>query len=116
MCNYLIYGYVGFDKEKFEVDSLEKDIDLVKGKNNFKKVTELKKLYPNVKFLLSVGGFRDLKDEEKYLEVVSTTLPFTSKKRILNIYLKFCTNFSKVFKMYEEHSRSNDAYFFLAFW
>lgn len=71
MCNYLVYGYIGFDAEKFEVQSLDKDIDLEKGQNNFKLVTQLKKQYPSVTFLLSVGGFRDKENPEKYLEVVS---------------------------------------------
>lgn len=50
----------------------ELDTDKNKGKELFKQITALKLFQPNLQVLLSIGGFEDDEDKEKYLEVVST--------------------------------------------
>jgi len=94
MCHYLIYGYVGLDDDKYFVKSLEKTVDLDekgKGKNNLKAVTALKKMFPALKILLSVGGFADEDEPEKYLKVLESP-----KKRG-----EFITSFVKMIKDYD---------------
>lgn len=71
VCNYLVYGYIGIDDDDYKAESLDKSLDTEKGKNLFKTVTDLKKQYPALKVLLSVGGFADHETPEKYLKAVS---------------------------------------------
>jgi len=73
MCDYLYYGYVGIDDDKYKLESLDKDLDLEKGKDNLRAVTNLTKTYRNVQTVLSVGGFADTKNVEKYLKVLEST-------------------------------------------
>ncbi len=60
---------MGVDETTSTVVSLDKDLDMEEGLNNFKNVTDLKKQYPSIKVLLSVGGFADT--SHQYLTVVS---------------------------------------------
>jgi len=77
-CTHLVYGYVGMDDDKYKVKSLDPKLDLPEskdvkgGKGNFKSITALKKAYPSLTILLSVGGNADTEDPDKYLSVVST--------------------------------------------
>lgn len=77
-CTHLVYGYVGFDDDKFKAKSLEPKLDLPEskdvkgGRGNLKSITALKKAYPSLTILLSVGGNADTEDPDKYLTVVST--------------------------------------------
>lgn len=77
-CTHLVYGYAGIDDDKFKAISLDPKRDLPEskevkgGKANFKSITALKKAYPSLTILLSVGGNADTEDPDKYLTVVST--------------------------------------------
>lgn len=81
-CTHLVYGYVGIDDDKFKAISLDPKLDLPEskdvkgGKGNFKSITALKKAYPSLTILLSVGGNADTEDPDKYLSVVSTNTSF----------------------------------------
>lgn len=72
-----MYGYAGIDDDKFKAKSLDPKLDLPEskdvkgGKGNFKSITALKKAYPSLIILLSVGGNADVDDPEKYLTAVS---------------------------------------------
>lgn len=76
-CTHLVYGYVGIDDSKYKAKSLDPKLDLPEskdvkgGKGNFKAITALKKIYPSLTILLSVGGNADVDDPEKYLTAVS---------------------------------------------
>lgn len=76
-CTHLIYGYAGIDDDKYKAKSLDPKLDLPEskdvkeGKGNFKAITALKKAYPGLTVLLSVGGNADSEDPEKYLDAVS---------------------------------------------
>lgn len=66
-CNFLIYGYAGIDAEDYKIISLE-----LPGGNH---INDLRKKFPHVRFLLSVGGDRDLNaegvaDSGKYLSLL----------------------------------------------
>ncbi|KAH8404876.1 hypothetical protein KR222_007841 [Zaprionus bogoriensis] len=67
-CTHVIYGYVGIDSETFEVKSLNQPLDYQQ--RHLAAVTSYKDKFPYVKFLLSVGGDRDLEHEEKYLKLL----------------------------------------------
>lgn len=74
LCNYIIYSFVGLENEKYKIKSLDEDLDTEKGKNNFRAVTNLKIINPQLKVLVSVGGFWDEDEPEKYLKSVRKTL------------------------------------------
>ncbi|XP_013099267.2 chitinase-like protein Idgf3 isoform X1 [Stomoxys calcitrans] len=69
-CTHLVYGYVGIDPETFEIISLNVQRDVKK--RHFAAVTELKDRYPSTKFLLSVGGDKDLNKPEKYINLLES--------------------------------------------
>jgi Chitinase len=74
MCTHLVYGFAGIsDSGDYHIKSLDKELDTDKnkGKELFKQITALKAFQPNLNIMLSVGGFEDDDDKEKYLEVVS---------------------------------------------
>ena len=69
-CTHLIYGYVGLNADTFRLATLNHERD-VKNKQ-FLKVTALKEKFPYVKFLLSVGGDRDVGESEKYIKLLES--------------------------------------------
>lgn len=70
LCNYIIYSFIGLDSDKYKIKSLDEELDTEKGKNNFRAVTNLKLVNPSLKVLVSVGGFWDDDEPEKYLKMV----------------------------------------------
>ena len=73
-CTHLVYGFAEIDDDDYNVEPLDKKLDLDKGKGQYRLVTGLKRSHPNLKVFLSVGGNRDTDDVEKYLKVVSAPL------------------------------------------
>ncbi|KAH8272923.1 hypothetical protein KR018_010965, partial [Drosophila ironensis] len=72
-CNFLIYGYAGIDPETYKIRSL--DPTLTYDRQHYRHLTALRQKFPHVKFLLSVGGDRDLDstgvaDTAKYLSLL----------------------------------------------
>ncbi|CAH1114301.1 unnamed protein product [Psylliodes chrysocephalus] len=57
-CNYLIYGYAAIDDKTFKLVPLNEQFDIMK--DNYRLVTDLKRRYPKLKVLLSVGGNDDV--------------------------------------------------------
>ncbi|XP_039484715.1 imaginal disk growth factor 6 [Drosophila santomea] len=87
-CDYLIYGYAGIERDSHKAVSLNQQLDLDLGKGLYRTVTRLKRKYPNVKILLSVGGDKDIeldKDAKelpnKYLELLESP---TGRNRFVN--------------------------------
>lgn len=71
MCTHLIYGHVGINGESSKIASINPILDLNYGFGYFRKVTQLKNDYPNLKVLLSVGGGADQFGESgKYLDLI----------------------------------------------
>lgn len=76
-CTHLIYGYAALNEESYKLTPLNEQFDVIK--DNYRKVTDLKKRFPKLKVLLSVGGNADVsgEDEEKnikYRNLVSNLL------------------------------------------
>ncbi|KAH8392495.1 hypothetical protein KR215_009637, partial [Drosophila sulfurigaster] len=69
-CTHLIYGYAGIRADNFQAHSLNEELDI--NQHQFTEVTALKRHYPNLKVLLSVGGDRDIDQEHpnKYIELI----------------------------------------------
>lgn len=56
-CSHLLYGFAGIDPATNKIRSLNEPLDI--GRGHYRTITHLKQKYPNVKFLLSVGGGSD---------------------------------------------------------
>lgn len=70
-CTHLVYGHAGIHAENFKLISLNENLDLDTGHKTFREMTTMKKRYPGLKVLLSVGTDADYGDDkEKYLTMV----------------------------------------------
>lgn len=73
-CTHILYGSAGIDPAEFKVKSTDPELDTDSGKMNFKAVTALKKRFPGLHVLLSIGNWVDVNDgdkTDKYLDLVS---------------------------------------------
>ncbi|XP_051858232.1 chitinase-like protein Idgf2 [Drosophila albomicans] len=66
-CSHLIYGYAGIRGATYEAYSLNENLDIKQ--HQFTEVTALKRKYPKLKVLLSVGGDRDPQND-RYIELL----------------------------------------------
>ncbi|XP_037951361.1 imaginal disk growth factor 6 [Teleopsis dalmanni] len=87
-CTYLVYGYAGIERETYKAISLNQNLDLDLGKGLYRTVTRLKRKYPNLKILLSIGGDKDIETGEdakdltnKYLDLLENP---TGRARFIN--------------------------------
>lgn len=64
-CTQIVYGYVGIEPNTFRVIPLEHRQHQI-----FSQVKDLKRKHPNIKFLLSLGGDKDLKQATKYMRLL----------------------------------------------
>ncbi|CAG9771440.1 unnamed protein product [Ceutorhynchus assimilis] len=92
-CTHLIYGHAGIKEDTSSIAPLDETLDI--NKQNYRHVTELKRRFPGLRVLLSVGGGRDVSGEGseknmKYrtlLESVDTRLKFaTSAQNLIKTY------------------------------
>lgn len=67
-CTHLIYGYAGINPDTYQVSSINPQRDVQR--RHFATITALKEKFPNVKFLLSVGGDRDGEGADKYIQLL----------------------------------------------
>ncbi|KAH8317636.1 hypothetical protein KR074_002870 [Drosophila pseudoananassae] len=69
-CTHLVYGYAGIRGDNYQAHSLNENLDIYK--HQFSEVTALKRKYPHLKVLLSVGGDHDIDVEHpnKYIELL----------------------------------------------
>lgn len=71
-CTHLIYGYAGINPETFKLISLNEGLDLDTGKAHYRTVTSLRRRFPNLKIILSVGGNHD-ENRAAYLSLLETS-------------------------------------------
>ncbi|KAK6621432.1 hypothetical protein RUM44_001239 [Polyplax serrata] len=70
-CSHVVYGYAKIDESDFKVKSMDPNLDLEEGIGNYKAVTALKKRFPGLNVLLSVGGRADTEgNQDKYLTLL----------------------------------------------
>jgi len=69
-CTHLVYGYVGINSDNFQAQSLHENLDIKK--HQYTEITSLKRKYPHLKVLLSVGGDHDYDENHpnKYIELL----------------------------------------------
>jgi hypothetical protein len=68
-CTHLVYGFAVVDGASYKLVPLDEYLELDSGKGYYRAVTSLKKRYPGLNILLSVGGLAD-PDKEKDLTLV----------------------------------------------
>lgn len=61
----MVYGYVGIRPDKFDIVTLHSKQNL-----QFAQVKKLKNQYRHIKFLVSLGGGKDLNHPEKYIKLL----------------------------------------------
>lgn len=72
-CTHLVYGYAGINAATNKLVSLNENLDLDQGKGHYRIVTQLKRKYPNLKVILSIGGNYDKDNREKYLNLLESS-------------------------------------------
>lgn len=87
-CSHLVFGYAGISPTSNKLVSLNEKVDLDVGTGLFRQVTNLKKKFPHLKILLSVGGDADPVDPEnnKYLTILESSnarIPFINSAHSL---------------------------------
>ncbi|XP_066904778.1 chitinase-like protein EN03 [Halyomorpha halys] len=72
LCSHLIYGFAAINDDYYTLEPIDRKIDLDtdKGKGQWRKVAELKKSHPGLTIMLSVGGYEDQEDLDKYLKLL----------------------------------------------
>jgi len=68
-CTHLIYGYAGINADTHKLVPLNEQFDVTR--DNYRQITNLKRRYPGLRVLLSVGGGRD-QNPEKYLSLLES--------------------------------------------
>lgn len=91
LCTHLIYGFAGITSDKFEVVSLNPNLDTGAGYAYYRLVPQLKKAFPDLKIYLSIGGNADPPEETHEYLVATETSEARSKfinsvVRLLNDY------------------------------
>ena len=68
-CTHLIYGFAGVNPTTYKAIPLSEQFDVIQ--NHFREVTNLKRRYPGLRVLLSIGGNRDDPEHsQKYMELL----------------------------------------------
>lgn len=65
-CTHIVFGYVGLNPDTFELQTLHS-----RQAQQFAQIKRLKNQYRHIKFLLSLGGGKDLKNPEKYMKLLN---------------------------------------------
>lgn len=73
-CTHLVYGFAGINAANNKLVSLNENTDLDTGRGQFRQVTSLKRKFPSLRILLSVGGNYDNADKEKYLTLLENSV------------------------------------------
>lgn len=68
----MVYGYADVNEQTNKLESQNPTLDLDQGKAHFRVITALKRKFPTLKILLSVGG--DHENKEKYLTMLESSV------------------------------------------
>jgi GH18 family chitinase len=74
-CTHLVYEFAGINSADNKLTSLDVGLDLDQGKGHYRIITQLKRKFPGLKVLLSVGGGNDIDpdvDTNKYLTLLES--------------------------------------------
>lgn len=64
LCTHIVYGYAILDPSTNRLKASDEYLDLESGRNNYREFTNLKRMNPGLKVLLSVGGPSENKERE----------------------------------------------------
>lgn len=92
-CSHLIYGYAGINSDNYHLKPLNEDFDVQK--KNYQTITDLKRRYPGLRVLLSVGGGEDVSGEGSEKNLKYRTLLESVENR-----LKFINSAKDLVKLY----------------
>lgn len=76
LCTHLVYGFAGINRTNNKLQSLNIGLDYDNGKGHYRTITRLRRKFPGLKMILSVGGGVDNdRDEEhnKYLTLLESS-------------------------------------------
>ncbi|XP_061392786.1 chitinase-like protein Idgf3 [Musca vetustissima] len=86
LCTHIVYGYAAMRASTFElVPGDKRQLPL------FQQVNYLKKRFPHVKFLLSLGGNMDTKNRDKYMRLLESNRD--QQRAFINSALGFVRNY-----------------------
>jgi len=85
-CTVLIYGFAGLNSRTYEIQSLDPYNDLIEnwGKGSYKRFNDLRKINPNLKTLIAIGGWNE--GSTKYSNMAATS---EGRKRFIQSVIKF---------------------------
>lgn len=63
-----MYGYAGINADTHKLVPLNENFDITR--NNYRHITDLKRRFPGLRVLLTVGGGKDDQNVEKYVNLV----------------------------------------------
>ncbi|CAK9817594.1 Probable chitinase 2 [Anthophora quadrimaculata] len=67
LCTHLIYTFAGLNSTTSTIRSLDPHMDIENGIGNYRKMTQLRKKYPNLNVLLAIGGWNENSTEYSIL-------------------------------------------------
>ncbi|XP_063242700.1 chitinase-like protein Idgf4 [Bacillus rossius redtenbacheri] len=71
-CDKLVYGFAVVDPTSFQVKPLDSFLDSDEGRQHYRHVTNLKRPFPELQVLLSIGGRADTQQSSKYLTLLES--------------------------------------------
>ncbi|XP_076288904.1 imaginal disc growth factor 4 isoform X2 [Lasioglossum baleicum] len=91
LCTHLIYGFAGITSDKFEVVSLNPNLDTGAGYAYYRLVPQLKKAFPDLKVYLSIGGNADpLEETHEYLVATETS---EARSKFINSVIRLLADY-----------------------
>jgi len=75
-CTHLVYGFAGLNSVDNKFQSLNPGLDLDQGKGHYRIISQLKRKFPGLKIILSLGGGADVDpeaDTNKYLTLLESS-------------------------------------------
>lgn len=91
LCTHLVYGFAGITADKFEVVSLNPNLDTGAGYAYYRLVPQLKKAFPDLKVYLSIGGNADPEEEtHKYLVATETS---EARSKFINSVIRLLNDY-----------------------
>ncbi|CAH1183292.1 unnamed protein product [Phaedon cochleariae] len=93
-CSHLVYGYAGINPANNKIQPLDEKLDV--NQNNYRQISDLKRRFPGLRVLLSVGGGRDTSGTE----VKDRNMPYRTVIETVDSRLTFINSAKDLVKNY----------------